>query len=110
MEEIRRLAAESLAAETLLVALLSRFDDHDASIRATINEAFDHATRFLEDRTSTPASPRVLRNLPTRSVLSRNYGSLPLVPEKNRNKRILWGLAFLRLRLRRESDTIRARR
>jgi hypothetical protein len=51
MEEIRRLAAERLAAETLLVALLSRFDDHDASTRATINDAFDHATRFLEDRT-----------------------------------------------------------
>ena len=40
MEEIRRLAAERLAAETLLVALLSRF-----------NDAFDHATRFLGDRT-----------------------------------------------------------
>ena len=51
MEEIRRLAAERLAAETLLVALLSRFDGHDASTRATINDAFDHATRFLEDRT-----------------------------------------------------------
>jgi hypothetical protein len=51
MEEIRRLVAERLAAETLLVALLSRFDDHDASTRATINDAFDHATRFLEDRT-----------------------------------------------------------
>jgi hypothetical protein len=51
MEEIHRLVAERLAAETLLVALLSRFDDHDASTRATINDAFDHATRFLEDRT-----------------------------------------------------------
>jgi len=50
-EEIRRLAAERLAAETLLVALLSRFDGDDASTRATINDAFDHATRFLEDRT-----------------------------------------------------------
>jgi hypothetical protein len=51
MEEIRRLAGERLVAETLLVALLSRLDDHDASTRATINDAFDHATRFLEDRT-----------------------------------------------------------
>ena len=98
MEEIRRLAAERLAAETLLVALLSRFDDHDASTRATINDASTTRRAFWEIEHSTPASPRVLRNLPTRSVLSRNYGSLPLVPEKNRNKRILWGPSLLATR------------
>jgi hypothetical protein len=49
-KEIRRRAAEKLAVETLLVELLSSFDDHDAS--GTISEAFDRATRFLEDRTS----------------------------------------------------------
>src|SRR6476646_10353917 len=53
---------------------------------------------FWKIEHSTPASPRVLRNLSTRSVLSRNYGSLPLVPEKNRNKRILWGPSLLATR------------
>ena len=51
-QEIRRLAAEKLAVETLLVELLSRFDDHDPNLTATIKDALDQATRFLEDRTS----------------------------------------------------------
>ena len=51
-QEIRQLAAEKLAIETLLVELLSRFDDHDANLTATIKDALDQATRFLEDRTS----------------------------------------------------------
>ena len=110
MEEIRRLAAERLAAETLLVALLSRFDDHDASTRATINDASTTRRAFWKIEHSTPASPRVLRNLPTRSVLSRNYGSLPWSPRRIETREFFGGLAFLRLGLRRESDTLRARR
>ena len=51
-KETRRLAAEKLAVETLLVELLSRFDDHDAKITTTVKVAFDQATRFLEDPTS----------------------------------------------------------
>ena len=51
-KETRQLAAEKLAVETLLVELLSRFDDHDPKITTTINVAFDQATRSLEDPTS----------------------------------------------------------
>jgi hypothetical protein len=69
MEEIRRLVAERLAAETLLVALLSRFDDHDASTRATINDAFDasesagpeelaHSLRVIEELRVATLGPR----------------------------------------------------
>ena len=95
MEEIRRLAAERLAAETLLVALLSRFDDHDASTRATINDAFDHATRFLEDRTfdaSESAGPEELAH--SLRVIEELRVATP-GPRENRNKRILWGPSLL---------------
>ena len=46
-QEICRLAAEKLAVETLLVELLSRFDDHDPNLTATIKDALDQATRFF---------------------------------------------------------------
>jgi hypothetical protein len=60
MSEIARLAAEELATETLLVALLSRFADFDATRKETIKDAFDEAARFLKERTledSDSASP-----------------------------------------------------
>jgi hypothetical protein len=50
-KEVCRLAAESLATETLLVALLSRFAHLDAAMRATITDAFDEASQSLENRT-----------------------------------------------------------
>ena len=50
-EELQRLAAETLATETLLVALLSRFAVHDDVVRRAIADAFDQAARFLEDQT-----------------------------------------------------------
>jgi hypothetical protein len=111
MEEIRRLAAERLAAETLLVALLSRFDDHDASTRATINDAFDHATRFLEDRTfdaSESAGPEELAH--SLRVIEELRVATPGPREESKQEKFFGGLAFLRLGLRRESDTLRARR
>ena len=98
MEEIRRLAAERLAAETLLVALLSRFDDHDASTRATINDAFDHATRFLEDRTFDASESAGPEELAHSLRVIEELRVATLVPEKNRNKRILWGPSLLATR------------
>jgi hypothetical protein len=53
-KEIRRLTAETLATETLVVALLSSVASlavHDATIRAAITDAFDQAVRTLKDRT-----------------------------------------------------------
>jgi hypothetical protein len=65
---------------------------------------------FLGDRTFDASESAGPEGLPTRSVFSRNYGSLPLVPGKRIETREFFGsLAFLRLGLR-ESDTLRARR
>ena len=110
MEEIRQLAAERLAAETLLVALLSRFDDHDASTRATINDAFDHATRFLEDRTFDASKSAGPEELAHSLRVIEELRVATLVPERIETREFFGGLAFLRLGLRRESDTLRARR
>lgn len=87
MEEIRRLAAERLAAETLLVALLSRF-----------NDAFDHATRFLEDRTFDASESAGPEELAHSLRVIEELRVATLVPEKNRNKRILWGPSLLATR------------
>jgi hypothetical protein len=48
--DIAKLAAETLALQTLIVAFLGRLSSGDANHAAIIRAAFDDAARFLEDR------------------------------------------------------------
>jgi hypothetical protein len=50
-KEINNLAAETLAIQALLVAVLSRLSSSDPSTNALIHSGFDAAASFLEDRT-----------------------------------------------------------
>jgi hypothetical protein len=49
--EIRKLAGETLALQTLLVSLCTRLFSRDPSLRPVISDAFDQAASFLEDLT-----------------------------------------------------------
>jgi hypothetical protein len=49
--EIRAVAGETLALQTLLVALLSRLTAYDPSMRDVIADSFDQAASFLESLT-----------------------------------------------------------
>jgi hypothetical protein len=72
-KEVCRLAAESLATETLLVALLSRFAHLDAAMRATIADALTKLHNPWKIEPLTLVQP-LLRTLSVRSALLSSFG------------------------------------
>jgi hypothetical protein len=51
VSEVYSVAAETLALQTVLIALLSRLAVHDPSLQSVIAASFDEAANFVEDAT-----------------------------------------------------------